>query len=516
MKFKRFTMFALALVVLASSASVYGQQSRLSSRRGMRVEAVEARVESHINDYSQKAVFVDVDRKDRVYYEDDLVVTTVRSDTDGYLYLIHVDIEGRSTVLFPNEWFNDNRIKANQTVQYPTPNDPYVFRVTGPDFGKEKIVACVTQKELKSIDPANFNVGGARTLDDSEQKALIDELEELDKNAKRIVSQGKPNGSESSEASNDADYAQHYVEIETKKRGATTPKPKKVFAVCIGINNYLSPQIKNLSGCDSDAKKMAEVFQKCCGVAEKDCVVLCDEEVTLANVRKVFVDILPRKTAPGDVVYIFWSGHGDSTKGAKNESNSDKSEYLVPYDADISSSSKHRETLIHEDAFGAWVRLLSGRKVLVFLDACYSGGMANNAKSTTISDFDDDDEGFAEAVGKLLSNGSDASKSVDGWEPFQFGTKTFSRSKALGQNDLYVLASSTSDQPSKVRVEGDMSVMTYCLADVVKNGSSNLTHKDLRARVEKGVNEYMKEYYPEAKQSVVEQDDLYPALRLKK
>lgn len=487
----------LSLVVLASFVCVFaaGVRETYAQVRGLKVEA---------NENSKMAVFVDVDRKDRKYAEDDLLVATVKSDMDGYLYLLHVDPENNTSVLLPNEWYNDNHIKANETVSYPYSNTaPYRFRVSGPTFGKEQLVAVVSRTQLDSIKAKDYAKGAFKPLKESDKKSLSEEFAARSKN---LVADANPNAS--SEVS-DSDYAVHYVDFETTaKRSQTTPS-KRIFAVCIGVGSYKDQSIPSLPACDADVEKMTEVFQNVLGIDEDNCLALCNEDATRENIQKIFVDLLPAVTCSGDTIILYWTGHGTSVQGVVSENDLHNSQFLIPYDADRSSSSQIMATLIHEDAFGNWVRQLSGRNILFFLDSCYSGGLLNSSKSVALP------RGGLKGAFDNLENGNEKAIETPK-EPSQFGMNMFERSKALGQNGLYVLTSSSDDETSMVRRDGKMSVMTYELAKTLEAGSSSMTQRDLYEPVKDGVDAYMKAEYPGKRQSVLVQDELGFDMKIRK
>jgi hypothetical protein len=71
-------------------------------------------------------------------------VFTVVSSHDCFLTLTDVDEKGAGTVLLPNSYQQDNRIKAGVPIQFPGSNAPFKFRMKDP--GTETIVAvCATQ-----------------------------------------------------------------------------------------------------------------------------------------------------------------------------------------------------------------------------------------------------------------------------------------------------------------------------------------------------------------------------------
>lgn len=277
----------------------------------------------------------------------------------------------------------------------------------------------------------------------------------------------------------------------------------------IGINKYQDRTINTLEVCENDAKAFANICTKCLGVAENDCILLTNEDVTLQRLQAGF-NALKECTKPGDVIFIYWSGHGGQTASTNRQGQGSYDQFLVPYDGD---TTKPFDTMLMEDTFGYWALQLNGRKIAMFLDACHSGGMAANAKSIGLNSGKSEMGGLK---GRIFGSGS---KGLSGEQEStnrdyvcMFGFGNFKRSKSLGQTGLYILASSSYDQ---ISFEGeDMSVMTKYLVETIENGSGSLTHKDLKPMIATKVLDYVKKTH-QVQQTVVEQDDLDPGLTLK-
>jgi hypothetical protein len=71
----------------------------------------------------------------------------VVSTTAGYLYLFHVDAEGRVVRIFPNDYQRDARIEAT-SLEVPAPGGPIRFEAS-PPFGLETTVALVATSPLE-------------------------------------------------------------------------------------------------------------------------------------------------------------------------------------------------------------------------------------------------------------------------------------------------------------------------------------------------------------------------------
>lgn len=77
----------------------------------------------------------------------DTIAFTARAERDCYLYLVDVDPAGKVTVLFPNKYAGNNKLRGGETTNLPAPN-LYRLRVAGP-AGGEAVKAIVTESPLR-------------------------------------------------------------------------------------------------------------------------------------------------------------------------------------------------------------------------------------------------------------------------------------------------------------------------------------------------------------------------------
>jgi hypothetical protein len=135
-------------------------------------------------------------------------------------------------------------------------------------------------------------------------------------------------------------------------------------ALIIAIGKYANPSTTPLLGTKHDilsAQKMAAYM----GVRSNEITVLKDEQATLSAIKAALVGI-SAKTIEGDKVFVYFSGHGTRFK---DESSGGCVEALLAYDGGTLTNSAMAELL----------QSMSQRadKVLVFYDACHSGGVLN-------------------------------------------------------------------------------------------------------------------------------------------
>jgi hypothetical protein len=442
-------------------------------------------------------VRVDVDHADRIYHGGDTIQVSVRSEREGYLYLFYCDASGQTTCLFPNQIQANNRIPANQTILVPAAQAPFQLRV-GPPFGSEVLKAIVTTEPLQTIELNMLTKGGFTPLSTGKLKAVFVEAKENFS----PTSAGQPGGRQ---------WAEHHLQMVTVAADQAAPetphlgdlpqmsemtnsgsamitqptplaptvpttRPKRV-GVFIGLSRYQDPGIRPLRVADRDAQTMAQVMQQW-GQLD-DSVVLVNEQATLSNVQQVIQTGLPTASRAGDFVLIYWSGHGGRTSNLDGTEEDGFDEYLIPYDGRLAPAAAVRESMLLDKTFGRWTLNLDGRRLIVILDACHSGGQSQGAiKSIT---------------------GGDAAT------PFRrfFFAGAFERTKDIGQRETAVLASSRASQISFEQREQQLSVMTHFLVEKLRNSAGPVSIQDAAAYVEQQVPVFVQEHFPGTTQTPV-------------
>jgi len=142
-------------------------------------------------------------------------------------------------------------------------------------------------------------------------------------------------------------------------------KRERGYALIIGVSKY-----SNVSAPTNYAKNDAEAFSKYAnkvfGIPQENIVTLYDERATLGGIKGKLIDWLKEKKG---FKIIYFAGHG--VPDPQNPREGDV--FLLPYDGDPESKS----TLISVQeiaSLGAWKNNPTSDTILVFLDACFSGG----------------------------------------------------------------------------------------------------------------------------------------------
>lgn len=153
-----------------------------------------------------------------------------------------------------------------------------------------------------------------------------------------------------------------------KKRRNAAIAPNK-YALIIGIN-YNNTSLQ-LNGCINDANNINAMLK---GHGFQTTLITDNNPIkpTHNNIIREFRKML-RKAKPNDIVWVFYSGHGQQIldQGVKDELDG-QDECIVPIDAAINSSK-----IINDDALNKLIanNLKPDVKLFCLFDACFSGSI---------------------------------------------------------------------------------------------------------------------------------------------
>jgi hypothetical protein len=149
-------------------------------------------------------------------------------------------------------------------------------------------------------------------------------------------------------------------------------------ALLVAVGQFRDPEMKEheLLGTAPDIDSMQQALTGHWGFAAGDIVALRNQDATHERILAE-ISSLEKRSAPGDTVLIYFSGHGTS---ANAEDNSFDLPYAtgawVPYDIDMNTTASAQSTLIigRRDLVPRLKKLdQGGRRVVVISDSCYSG-----------------------------------------------------------------------------------------------------------------------------------------------
>ncbi|WP_245232362.1 caspase family protein [Thiorhodococcus minor] len=145
-------------------------------------------------------------------------------------------------------------------------------------------------------------------------------------------------------------------------------------ALLIGISDYARAGLTPLPGALTDVAMMRDVLHDRLGFRPEEIKVLTDEEATHAGIRRAFAGLAER-VAPGDFVYIHYSGHGSLLADQSGEGErGGQDQTWVPYGARTSFAVGLNRYDILDDEINAWLAPIVGKaSALVYVaDACHS------------------------------------------------------------------------------------------------------------------------------------------------
>lgn len=150
----------------------------------------------------------------------------------------------------------------------------------------------------------------------------------------------------------------------------------KTIALIIGIGRFIHFNDHRLDGPTNDVATMVELARQNLHAAPDDIRVLTDQDATRAAIRRELADLVSR-SAPGDTVVIYYSGHGTSPYDPLGSDLPNGTSAWIPADFEFDAPGPIASRLItgRLDLIPLALDPLDrgGRQVLVISDSCFSG-----------------------------------------------------------------------------------------------------------------------------------------------
>jgi uncharacterized caspase-like protein len=153
---------------------------------------------------------------------------------------------------------------------------------------------------------------------------------------------------------------------------AATPR-REQWAVVIGVGQYNSTAIPQLKYSVADAEAVHEVLTGRGGFKKENVLLITDKTArkpTLRDLKWALGTFLARSAKKEDLIVIFFAGHGAPEIDPRGAEPDGLAKYLVPSDADPNDL---YSTGLPMDEFQTIFDRIEAERVVVFLDACYSG-----------------------------------------------------------------------------------------------------------------------------------------------
>ena len=441
--------------------------------------AAEDDVRAATNDAPAWMVRVAVDRTDRVYATGEFVNVSVVSEEAGYLYLFSVDASKAATQLFPNRFQADNRIGARAAVAVPG-RARFRIRVGSRGLGVESLFAVVSKRPL-NLKAEELSREGPTPLAAERFTQLLAEatLGRTDLKAGLLEAREELRRRDFDEYLRRAhDYAEHGIQIRTV--AARQPSRPKRVGLFVGVSSYAHlPAEEQLRYSHRTAERMAEAVRHVGGFTRN--ILLTNSNATLENIRAGFRELVA-STSAGDTVLIYWAGHG-----SRYETGDSARPYcyvLLTTDFDPDD----RRTYFSDPEFGHLVQALDGRKIMVIIDACNSGGQIEGAKTAS--------EVSAPEWRQLVRESE---------QPHFLGDILL-RALGIGQKDAAILTACRLDQSAVESGRLQSHLMTHYILETLMRATKSLTLRDVYEEVAPRVIEYLRGGENEGKQTPVFSD----------
>lgn len=282
-----------------------------------------------------------------VYAHGDELNITVRSDFDGYLWLVNLpaDNGAKPHVIFPNQYHQDNFVQGGVEHTVPGTLFPFVFEVIPPD-GKDVILAVVLEEDRGLVEMDFTSIL-------TELQGTPEEEAELLTQAIRII------GNEPDPPRIATAMTYYYVGRVPESDG---------WALFIGFNRYHRDahvsatalvegrrvQFADLNYGAADAHAMADALSADFTHQR----VLVDGQATMAAIESAITNWLAE--APEDAtVLIYYAGHGVRER----DEDGNWRPALVSYDVQ----------LMHDRLMAGWLEQISARTVVFIADTSFAG-----------------------------------------------------------------------------------------------------------------------------------------------
>lgn len=152
-----------------------------------------------------------------------------------------------------------------------------------------------------------------------------------------------------------------------------------LWALLVGIDDYASPNVRNLRGCVNDVEAMHIFLMTRYAVSEDHICVLTNEQATRTNILGTFQSFLidNPQIQYGDQILFHYSGHGSQMPAGQEDYEPDGlNETIVPHD-----SRQANVFDIPDKTLAALIERLAdakGDQITTIFDSCHSGSITRD------------------------------------------------------------------------------------------------------------------------------------------
>jgi uncharacterized caspase-like protein len=153
------------------------------------------------------------------------------------------------------------------------------------------------------------------------------------------------------------------------------------WAVVIGVGRYESREVPPLAYAVADAEALYQMLIGPGGFKKEHVLLLTDRterKPTLRNIKWALGTFLTRSAKKDDTVLVFFAGHGAPEVDPRGLERDGLAKYLAP--ADVEPDDLYSTALPMDELQNIFARI-EAEKMVVFLDACYSGAAPGGGRT---------------------------------------------------------------------------------------------------------------------------------------
>ena len=212
------------------------------------------------------------------------------------------------------------------------------------------------------------------------------------------------------------------------------------YALVIGIGDYRDPRIPRLRFTHADAEAFCHhLTDPRRSAFPQDCVkLLLDEQANLFNIKNAVSGWLFQHATADSTVAVYFAGHGGLESDKLGSERDGVAKYLLPWDADPDNLFA---SALSSAEFHALLNTVKAQRLVMFLDACYAGGVSQGARDLGI--IENPFQKLAQGQGRIVI--ASALPNQRSWEDSAVGHGIFThhllealQGKADADNDGYV------------------------------------------------------------------------------
>ena len=202
------------------------------------------------------------------------------------------------------------------------------------------------------------------------------------------------------------------------------------FALIVGIGAYQDERVPRLKYTHADARAFYDLLTdpQRSGFPKENVRLLIDTEATHKQIRKSVNTWLYSQVVADSTVMIFFAGHGGQEQDKCDSIAGKQAYYFLPWDADPDDLAS---TCLSQSDFEKLIRTLKAQRLVLFLDACHSTGVAKPGARDLVMVAAPKYERFAEGEGRVVIAAAKPEQRSWEDEKFQHGIFTYHLLEAL-------------------------------------------------------------------------------------